>query len=89
MTCEELLAYLSRYLDEDLDEELTRAARLHLATCQNCQVALNTTQQVILLGHEQTHRVIPLERRGRLFAHLQEAFSQRRTPPASDSAQTC
>ena len=74
MTCEELLTYLSRYLDHDLDDGLTQAAQEHLATCQNCQVVLNTTERVIVLGHGQAQRVIPTERRAQLFASLQAAF---------------
>jgi predicted esterase len=77
MTCEELLGYLSTYIDHELNEPLAQTAQVHLATCHNCQVVLNTTQQVILLGHGQHQRVIPRERRERLFAQLQSAFLQR------------
>lgn len=35
MTCEELLQYLSDYIDQNLDEELTAAAQAHLATCHH------------------------------------------------------
>jgi anti-sigma factor RsiW len=74
MTCEELITYLSGYVDDELGEDLTREARRHLATCQNCQVVLNTTQRTILLGRGQAQRTIPADRRGLLFARLQEAF---------------
>jgi anti-sigma factor RsiW len=77
MTCEELLTYLSRYLDHDLDDELTQAAQEHLSTCQNCQVVLNTTQRVIILGNGQARRTIPAARRARLFASLEAAFLNR------------
>jgi anti-sigma factor RsiW len=77
MTCEELLTYLSSYLDHDLDDELTQAAREHLSTCQNCQVVLNTTERVIVLGRGQAGRTIPAERRQRLFDSLQAAFLNR------------
>ena len=87
MTCDDLLAYLSLYLDQELDEDLAQAARLHLATCQNCQVMLNTTQQLIVLGHAQTQRVIPVARREQLFARLQSAFLQRTAPATDDPAQ--
>jgi len=79
MTCEELVAYLSAYLDNELDQDLTREARQHLATCQNCQIVLNTTQRTILLGRGQAQRTIPADTRGVLFARLQEAFLRR--PP--------
>ena len=77
MGCEELMTYLSAYIDNELDEDLTGEARQHLATCQNCQVVLSTTQRTILLGRGQAQRTIPADRRGMLFARLHEAFLRR------------
>ena len=74
MKCEELLQYLSDYIDQDLDEDLTVEAQEHLATCRNCRVVLDTTQQTIFLFKEQGKRTIPVARRQRLFDQLQEAF---------------
>ncbi len=74
ITCEELLKYLSDYIDNELNEELTAEAQAHLATCQNCRVVLDTTQQVIFLFRQQGARRIPAERRRRLFSRLEAAF---------------
>ncbi|MDT8305489.1 MAG: zf-HC2 domain-containing protein [Anaerolineae bacterium] len=74
MTCDELLAYLSDYIDQNLDAELTAAAQEHLASCQNCRVVLDTTQQTIFLYREQGRRQIPASRRQRLFEQLEAAF---------------
>lgn len=74
MKCEQLLQYLSDYIDQELDEELTSEAKDHLATCHNCRVVLDTTQQTIFLFREQGKRTIPAERRQRLFGQLQAAF---------------
>ncbi|GAB4453074.1 MAG: hypothetical protein Kow0031_35350 [Anaerolineae bacterium] len=74
MTCEELLTYLSDYIDQNLNEELTAEAQEHLATCQNCRVVLDTTQQTIFLYRQQGQRQIPAARRQRLFSQLQDAF---------------
>jgi predicted anti-sigma-YlaC factor YlaD len=74
MTCEELLQYLSDYIDQNLDEELTAAAQEHLATCKNCRVVLDTTQQTIFLFKEHGKRSIPAQRRQALFSQLQDAF---------------
>lgn len=74
MTCDELLAYLSDYIDQNLDAELTAAAQEHLASCQNCRVVLDTTQQTIFLFREQGRRQIPASRRQRLFDQLEAAF---------------
>lgn len=74
MTCEELLRYLSDYIDQNLDEALTAAAQEHLATCHNCRVVLDTTQQTIFLFREQGKQTIPAARRQQLFNRLQDAF---------------
>lgn len=76
MTCEELLQYLSDYIDQNLDEALSAAAQEHLATCQNCRVVLDTTEQTISLFREHGRRTIPAARRQRLFTQLQDAFLQ-------------
>jgi predicted anti-sigma-YlaC factor YlaD len=74
MQCDELVQYLSDYIDQNLDEELVTSAQEHLATCHNCRVVLDTTQQTIFLFREQGQRTIPAQRRQRLFDQLQEAF---------------
>lgn len=79
MKCEELLQYLSDYIDQELDEELTAEAQEHLATCHNCRVVLDTTQQTIFLFREQGKRTIPAASRQRLFSQLQDAFLTRKT----------
>lgn len=77
MTCDELVAYLSDYIDQELDEDLTVAAQHHLATCQNCRVVLHTTQRTIQLGQEQYQIDIPPFRRERLSTRLRLAFLAR------------
>ncbi len=79
MTCEELLHYLSDYIDHNLDEALTQAAQEHLATCRNCHVVLNTTQKTIALYKQAGKQIIPAERRAVLFERLQAAL-----PPRQD-----
>ncbi|HEX9037143.1 MAG TPA: zf-HC2 domain-containing protein [Ktedonobacterales bacterium] len=74
LTCEDLLAYLSTYLDGALDAELSAAAREHLATCEHCQVVLDSTQRVIVLGEGQRQRRIPEERRSALYERLRAAL---------------
>jgi predicted anti-sigma-YlaC factor YlaD len=76
MKCEDLLQYLSDYIDQNLDKALVAEAQEHLATCHNCRVVLDTTQQTIFLFRKQGQRTIPAHRRQRLFDQLQEAFLQ-------------
>ena len=74
ITCDDLLQYLSDYIDDELDQELTEVAKHHLASCHNCRVVLDSTQQTIFLFREQGKRTIPAEPRKRLFDQLQVAF---------------
>ena len=77
MTCAELITYLSRYIDNDLDADLTAAAREHLATCANCHIVLDSARMTIALGRGLSARLVPAERREALFARIQEALAQR------------
>lgn len=77
MECKDLVQYLSDYIDHNLDEALTQEAQEHLATCENCRVVLDTTQQTIFLYREQGKREIPAIRRKRLFDQLQDVFLNR------------
>ncbi len=77
MDCETLLAYLSDYIDRQLDEELSEAAQEHLRTCSNCRVVLDSTEQMILLYRAQGKETIPAERRHQLFSQIQTAFDKR------------
>jgi anti-sigma factor RsiW len=78
MKCEDLVQYLSDYIDDNLSEDLSAAARDHLATCENCRVVLSSTQQMILLYREQgREQRIPRQRQQTLYAHLQDAFLDR------------
>jgi len=78
MNCEQLIQYLSDYIDRNLSEELTAEASEHLATCRNCHVVLDTTRQTIILCRETGRRGIPIERRADLFARLQRSLSDRK-----------
>ncbi len=80
MKCEDLVAYLSEYIDNDLNEALTAEAQLHLATCHNCRVVLDTTQKMILIYRRQQRQAIPAARRQRLFTQLQSAFLNKSEP---------
>ena len=87
MKCEELVTYLSDYIDGDLREDLRADAQEHLATCPNCHVVLDTTQQMIVLLRNSGPRAIPIERRKALFQKLQTAFDRRRADKRSHAVE--
>ncbi len=77
MTCDELVRYLSDYVDQRLDEALHAAADEHLATCRNCRVVLDTTRHTIFLYRQRGRVGIPTASRERLVARLEDAFRRR------------
>lgn len=77
MTCEQLMPYLSDYIDKAIDEPLAEAARQHIATCAHCHVLLDTTQMTITLLQKNRARTIPARDRAALFAEIQNAFDAR------------
>ncbi len=82
LTCNDLVAYLSDYLDNNLADELVIAAREHLATCQNCRVVLDSTEKTILLFREHGQaQHISVERQHKLFDHLAQALASRQMSP--------
>ncbi len=82
MDCQTLISYLSDYLDNNLSAELTAEAREHLATCRNCHVVLDTTQQTIRLYRQRGQRQgLPPRRHAALFDQLAQALASR---PAED-----
>ena len=74
MQCEELISYLSDYIDHNLDAELTKEAEEHLATCHNCRVVLNTTQKTLLLYRQHGQATMKPIRREKMFQRLEQAF---------------
>jgi hypothetical protein len=75
MNCEELVHYLSDYIDHCLSDELAEAARIHLACCPNCRVVLDSTQQLILLYQKAGGPAIPISRRAALYNRLERALN--------------
>lgn len=75
LSCEDLVTYLSDYIDNNLDEALTEAAQGHLETCEDCRVVLDSTQQMILLYRQQGQaQQIPAKRQEHLYNQLLDAF---------------
>ena len=73
MKCEEIVQYLSDYIDGDLPVEILEQAEQHMAGCKNCTAAVKTLQNTIqLYKHTGKARITP-EHRNTLLAAIQEA----------------
>lgn len=86
MTCDELIAHLSSYIDHEIDTDLAAEVRAHVAGCTNCRVVLDTTQRMIVLVHDEGRRTIPAGQRSALFERLQRTFLDQLPTPGSDPA---
>ncbi len=76
MNCEELLGYLSDYIDENLADDLKEAIRNHIACCPNCKIVLDSTMQTILLYKHGGGAAIPISRRASLYKRLEQALNE-------------
>ncbi len=77
MECQDLIKYLSDYIDNRLDEALTHAAQEHLATCSNCHIVLDSTQKTILLYRQRDQQNgLTTRRYQTLYDQLVQAFTK-------------
>ena len=77
LTCEEVVALLTDYLEEALADEERRRVEEHLATCDGCTAYLETLRETMRLTGMLTEEQIPDEQRRRLL----EAFRDWSRPP--------
>ena len=77
MNCEDLITYLSDYIDNELDEALSEAAREHLSTCKNCNVVLDSTRRTIKLYRQHQQPNLVESRQRMLFIEIADAFENR------------
>ncbi len=81
MNCEELIRYLSDYIDNNLEESLRADAEEHLRSCHNCHIVLDTTQKTILLYRENGRQQIPLDRKSVLYERLKTVLPRKEDCP--------
>jgi predicted anti-sigma-YlaC factor YlaD len=82
--CQELVAYLSDYIDDNLeDEALCNEIEEHIEACENCQIVIDTLKKTLYLYHTSAEQTaLPDQVRDRLYRRLDlESF----LPPDEDS----
>jgi len=77
VTCQELVARLSDYIDGTLDAALAAEVEGHVATCHGCNVVLDTTQCTILLARAARTTALAEDRKRLLLAKLEAACKAR------------
>jgi len=73
MTCQEVVARLSDYIDDALAPEARSALEAHIASCQGCHVVLDSTQCTILLSRTAQTTTLRGEQRRLLLRRLEAA----------------
>jgi anti-sigma factor (TIGR02949 family) len=70
-SCRQLLAWLSEYVDSELEEKLCAEIDRHLMECENCRIVVNSLEKTIYLYQTVSQRdSVPTEVRERLFHRL-------------------
>ncbi len=78
MTCQELFARLSEFIDGELPPGLCDQIRAHLSDCQPCLAFVTTLRQTVEICHQLPSKPLPESLRRDLKRWLQ-AERQRRT----------
>ncbi|MBQ26921.1 MAG: hypothetical protein CMH81_02070 [Nitrospiraceae bacterium] len=81
MTCKEIFAFLSEYVDGELSEELCEAIQTHNGNCPPCQAFVDTFITTIELVKKQPAKPLPPAVKDELNAALnrcREALDQAR-----------
>ena len=72
--CNEVLAELSNYLDDEVSLELSRAIAQHLVRCHRCWVIYNTTSRTLEIVSDALPPAAPLAVSERLRARLRQLY---------------
>ncbi|NCP87277.1 MAG: anti-sigma factor [Anaerolineae bacterium CG_4_9_14_3_um_filter_57_17] len=71
LTCQELLASISDYVDGSLSPELCQEIERHIRGCENCRVVLDTTTKTLYLYRQSAEKIaLPGEVQERLMSAL-------------------
>ena len=71
MTCQEVVARLSDYIDGTVTPPLSAAIEAHIGACHGCHVVLDSTQCTILLSRAAQTTTLSPERRAELVRRLE------------------
>jgi anti-sigma factor RsiW len=88
VTCQEVVARLSDYIDGTLAAAVRSSLEEHIAACHGCHVVLDSTQCTILLSRAASTSALTGEKRRQLMRRLEAACRDctRSEDPAGQSS---
>lgn len=76
LTCEEVLANLSEYFDDECSAELRAQLEDHISKCRRCRVVFDSTGKMLKILVDVEPFEVPLAVSARLYSRLQEVLSE-------------
>ena len=76
LTCEEVLANLSDYFDEECSAELRAQLEDHISKCRRCRVVFDSTGKMLKILVDVEPFEIQLAVSARLYSRLHEVLSE-------------
>jgi predicted anti-sigma-YlaC factor YlaD len=76
MSCQEVLANLSSYVDGESSAELRQLLEEHLGWCRRCHVVFDTTGRMVKIVRDAEPFEVPLAVSARLYARLEEVLAR-------------
>lgn len=76
LTCEEVLANLSDYFDEECSAELRAQLEDHISKCRRCRVVFDSTGKMLKILVDVEPFEVSLAVSARLYSRLQEVLSE-------------
>ena len=75
LSCKEVLANLSTYVDREGSAELRAALEEHIAKCRRCRVVFDSTGKMLKILLDVEPFELPVAASERLHAHIKELLS--------------
>ena len=76
LSCEEVLANLSNYFDDECSAELRTQLEDHISKCRRCRVVFDSTGKMLKILVDVEPFEVPLAVSARLYSRVQEVLSE-------------
>lgn len=78
--CNQVIAELANYLDDQIAAEIRRELEFHLAQCQTCRALLDSTRKTITIVTESRSFELPESVSARILERIKAKVRQGRKP---------